>query len=98
MPRVTIPCTVIAEGCEDYQTYLNNPAAYPLTLQQLLDSWVINLALPQMGGHVVTAQQVLDLLQRCCVGIGIRGGGRSKRINLTNPTGTPQNDIRIKNK
>ena len=94
-PRVTIPCTVIEEGCEDYRTYLNDPAGYPLTLQQLLDSWVINLALPQMGGYVVTPQQVLDLFQRCCVSrtpptLGTstqrQGRGRGRKIGYSNFT------------
>jgi len=65
-PKVTIPCTVIVEGCVDYQSYLAGTSPY--TLPQLLSSWVTNLALPQMGGYVVTEQQVLELFQRCCAG------------------------------
>ena len=59
-----LPCNLILEGCADYQAYLDGTSPY--TLPQILNQWVINLALPQMGSNTVTTQQVLDMFQRCC--------------------------------
>ena len=66
--NLNLPCNLILEGCADYQAYLDGTSPY--TLQQLLSAWVNNLALPQMGGHIVTEQQVLDMFQRCCTPTG----------------------------
>ena len=88
-----LPCNLTLEACDDYSNVLNGTSAY--TLNYILSHWVNYF---NTLGYGLTNSQFLNILQACCVGIGIRGGGRAKRINLTNPTGTPTNDIRIKNK
>tara|TARA_R100001244_G_scaffold69325_1_gene56652 strand:- start:977 stop:1363 length:387 start_codon:yes stop_codon:yes gene_type:complete len=83
-----LPCNLTLEACADYNNVLNGTSAY--TLNYILTHWVNYF---NTLGYGLSNSQFLNILQVCCVGVS-----RGKMINLTNPTGSPTNDVRIKNK
>ena len=86
------PCSMFFEMCQDYNMVITgtHPTYSAGNVSGLLGHWVNMYALPQMGGHNFTKPQLFAFIQECC------HTSRGQIIDLKNPTGSPQNDLRIK--